>query len=223
MHLHSADLLEGAPGIPPATPIRCGFYKRAIRAHGSALVPRSVKNDRRDIRLSRRDAIWSRRHDRTLPRLPLYSRPAASRREANNRNKRESTKPPQHALRSSTRDAACATPPSTRSDAAARTRESALAPHPGCHSLSRVGRGVCGIVGQILIPVPVVGALVGSLVGYTTAAALVQAGLLGMGPNNLVARERECRQEIERSCRIATDRMAECKMATESITGPASG
>ena len=98
MHFHSADLAEGAPGIPSATPIRRGFYQRAIRAHGSALMPRSVKDDRRDIRPSKPGAIWSRRHDRTLPQLPLYSRPAASRREADNRNKRETTKPSQHAL-----------------------------------------------------------------------------------------------------------------------------
>jgi len=57
----------------------------------------------------------------------------------------------------------------------------------------------------------------GSLVGYTTAAVLVQSGLLGMGPNNLVAKETERRELIEASCRQAIARMAECRIAAESL------
>lgn len=75
----------------------------------------------------------------------------------------------------------------------------------------------CGLAGQILIPVPVAGALAGSVVGYVTAAVLVQSGLLGIGPRNVVAQERARREEIEQSCRQAVLRMSEYRAAIEEI------
>lgn len=75
----------------------------------------------------------------------------------------------------------------------------------------------CGIAGQLLIPIPVAGALIGSLVGYTTAAILVQSGLLGMGPSNEVSAARRRREEIEELCRASIAKMAECRIAVESL------
>ncbi len=80
----------------------------------------------------------------------------------------------------------------------------------------------CGLAGQILIPVPVAGALAGSVVGYVTAAVLVQSGLLGIGPRNVVAQERARREEIEHSCRQAVLRMSEYRSAIEEIAADGS-
>ena len=58
----------------------------------------------------------------------------------------------------------------------------------------------CGIVGQIAIPIPIVGALVGSLVGYTTSAVLVQSGILGVGKKNIVYIAKKRREYVEAQC-----------------------
>ena len=65
----------------------------------------------------------------------------------------------------------------------------------------------CGMAGQLLIPIPVAGALVGATVGYITSAALVESGILGVGPSNIVAIESRRRAEVERSCRAACARL----------------
>lgn len=65
----------------------------------------------------------------------------------------------------------------------------------------------CGIAGQVLIPVPVVGALVGSVVGYTASAILLQSGILGVGPSSIVAQARKRREEIEAMCFEVIKRM----------------
>ena len=65
----------------------------------------------------------------------------------------------------------------------------------------------CGIAGQVLIPIPVVGALVGSIVGYTASAVLLQAGILGAGPSNMVENAKKRRKEIEAMCFETVKRM----------------
>ncbi len=75
----------------------------------------------------------------------------------------------------------------------------------------------CGLAGQILIPVPVVGAIVGSTVGYVTASILVQSGLLGVGPSNKVAAEKKRREEIESITAASIERMAECRIEIERL------
>ncbi len=60
----------------------------------------------------------------------------------------------------------------------------------------------CGMAGQLLIPVPVVGAAVGAITGYVAAAVLVESGVLGIGANNIVAvAEERRRQRGARMCR----------------------
>ena len=55
----------------------------------------------------------------------------------------------------------------------------------------------CGMAGQLLIPVPVVGAAVGAISGYVAAAVLVESGVLGLGSNNIVAIAEERQAAIE--------------------------
>jgi uncharacterized membrane protein len=43
------------------------------------------------------------------------------------------------------------------------------------------------MAGQLLIPVPIVGAAVGAITGYVAAAVLVESGGQGIGTNNIVA------------------------------------
>lgn len=74
----------------------------------------------------------------------------------------------------------------------------------------------CAVVGQLVIPVPVAGGLIGSLVGYTTASVLLQAGMLGIGASDSVEAAR--RTQVERSCQVAIARMAECRIAIEELT-----
>jgi hypothetical protein len=75
----------------------------------------------------------------------------------------------------------------------------------------------CGIAGQMLIPIPFVGALAGALVGYTMSAVLIQSGLLGAGPANEVAQIKERREEIERICAATIETMAECRIEIEEL------
>lgn len=75
----------------------------------------------------------------------------------------------------------------------------------------------CGLAGQVLVPVPVAGAIAGCIVGYVTAAVLVQSGLLGVGPRNIVAQEAARRSEVEGMCRQAVQRMGEYRALAESV------
>ena len=74
-------------------------------------------------------------------------------------------------------------------------------------SIRGVATYYCGITGQILIPVPVLGALVGSLVGYTTSALLVQSGILGVGQKSIVHMAKKRREYIESQCFQAIELM----------------
>lgn len=76
----------------------------------------------------------------------------------------------------------------------------------------------CGMAGQLLIPIPVVGGLVGSLVGYSASAIMLQSGILGIGANNIVAVATRRREEIEAECFAAIERMAFYQAAADQIT-----
>ena len=60
-----------------------------------------------------------------------------------------------------------------------------------------------GIAGQMLIPVPIVGGLVGSMVGYLASSVLLQAGILGIGANNVAEIAKKRRLLIEEECNKA--------------------
>ncbi|WP_318433083.1 hypothetical protein [Photobacterium leiognathi] len=58
-----------------------------------------------------------------------------------------------------------------------------------------------GAAGQMLIPIPVVGALVGSSVGYLVGNLIYQSGLLALGDDNILVNEaKERRRQIEQLC-----------------------
>lgn len=84
-------------------------------------------------------------------------------------------------------------------------------------SIRGVATYYCGVVGQVLIPIPVLGALVGSLVGYTTSALLVQSGILGVGKKNIVFVARKKRQYIEEQCLKAVELMGIYRSMFEHI------
>ncbi len=88
----------------------------------------------------------------------------------------------------------------------------------GMATMKGVATYYCGVVGQILIPIPFLGAMVGSIVGYTTASMLVQAGVLGVGPKNLVEVSRKRREYIEKECMRAIELMSFYKIQFEAIS-----
>lgn len=75
----------------------------------------------------------------------------------------------------------------------------------------------CGMAGQMLIPVPVVGAAVGAITGYVAAAVLVESGVLGVGVNNIVAVAEERRRVVERECAAAILQMRRCQQELEAL------
>lgn len=60
-----------------------------------------------------------------------------------------------------------------------------------------------GALGQAMIPIPVVGALVGSSVGYLIGNLIHQSGLLALGDSAVVQVAKERRQQIEQMCLLA--------------------
>lgn len=75
----------------------------------------------------------------------------------------------------------------------------------------------CGMAGQLLIPVPVVGAAVGAVSGYVAAAVLVESGVLGLGSNNIVAIAEERQAAIERECAAAILEMRRCQQELQQL------
>ena len=75
----------------------------------------------------------------------------------------------------------------------------------------------CGMAGQLLIPVPVVGAAVGAISGYVAAAVLVESGVLGLGCNNIVAIAEERQATIERECAAAILEMRRCQQELQQL------
>jgi hypothetical protein len=73
------------------------------------------------------------------------------------------------------------------------------------------------MAGQLLIPIPVVGAAVGAITGYVAAAVLVESGVLGIGANNIVAVAEERRQAVERECAAAILQMQRCQQELDAL------
>lgn len=57
-----------------------------------------------------------------------------------------------------------------------------------------------GALGQAIIPIPIVGAMIGSTVGYFVGSMLHQSGLMGLGEVAVVKVARERRERIEAMC-----------------------
>lgn len=57
-------------------------------------------------------------------------------------------------------------------------------------------------LGQVAIPVPIVGALIGASVGYFIGNSLHQSGLLALGDSEVVKESKERRNKVERVCNI---------------------
>ena len=75
----------------------------------------------------------------------------------------------------------------------------------------------CGMAGQLLIPIPVVGAAVGAISGYVAAAVLVESGVLGLGSNNIVTIAEERQAAIERECAAAILEMRRCQQELQQL------
>ncbi|WMP16729.1 hypothetical protein [Thiothrix lacustris] len=57
-----------------------------------------------------------------------------------------------------------------------------------------------GALGQAIIPIPIVGAMIGSTIGYFVGSMLHQSGLIGLGEVAVVKVARERRERIEAMC-----------------------
>lgn len=75
----------------------------------------------------------------------------------------------------------------------------------------------CGMAGQLLIPIPAVGAAVGAISGYVAAAVLVESGVLGLGSNNIVAIAEKRQSVIERECAAAILEMRRCQQELQQL------
>lgn len=75
----------------------------------------------------------------------------------------------------------------------------------------------CGMAGQLLIPIPVVGAAVGAISGYVAAAVLVESGVLGLGSNNIVTIAEDRQAAIERECAAAILEMRRCQQELKQL------
>lgn len=75
----------------------------------------------------------------------------------------------------------------------------------------------CGMAGQLLIPLPVVGAAVGAISGYVAAAVLLESGVLGLGSNNIVDIAQERQAAIERECVAAILEMRRCQQELQQL------
>lgn len=74
-----------------------------------------------------------------------------------------------------------------------------------------------GALGQALIPIPVVGAFVGSTVGYFVGNMLHQSGLLSLGEADMVKAARERREHIEALCMTAIPLMRAHRLELEEL------
>lgn len=74
-----------------------------------------------------------------------------------------------------------------------------------------------GAAGQALIPIPFVGAMVGSMVGYLSASMLYQSGLLALGDTVEVKVAKQRRQFVESLCLQAIPNMQQNRAELDSL------
>jgi len=74
-----------------------------------------------------------------------------------------------------------------------------------------------GTVGQTIIPIPVAGALIGSIVGYFAGNILYQSGLLCLGEPIDVKQAQRRRQRVEELCRHALPLIQQHRMELQRI------
>ena len=84
-------------------------------------------------------------------------------------------------------------------------------------ALTGAGAFYYGAVGQALIPIPVVGALVGSTVGYFIANILHQSGLFALGEAANVKVARERKEQIEQLCLAVIPQMRAARLEMEQV------
>lgn len=72
-------------------------------------------------------------------------------------------------------------------------------------------------VGQALIPIPLVGAFVGSTVGYYMANLLHQSGLFALGEAARVKVARERREQVEQLCLMVIPQMRAARIELENL------
>ena len=71
-------------------------------------------------------------------------------------------------------------------------------------------------IGQLAIPIPVVGAMVGAAVGYFIGNMIHQSGLIALGDAPIVAEAKKRRKEIEAMCLSSITLMQENRIQMES-------
>lgn len=84
-------------------------------------------------------------------------------------------------------------------------------------ALTGAGAFYYGAVGQVLVPIPVVGALVGSTVGYFIGNMIHQSGLVSLGESTNVKVARERREFVEQLCLDAIPQMRTERQIMEKI------
>ena len=84
-------------------------------------------------------------------------------------------------------------------------------------ALTGAGAFYYGALGQVLIPIPVVGAMIGSTVGYFIGNLIHQSGLIALGESNNVKVARERRERIEQLCLHAIPQMRAARLEMERV------